>query len=91
MPPLGNFVTWLGNFLENMGGQILGYNTLEWKTSKDHPIDNILGDISKGVTTRSKISKFCYHFSFISQIDPKNSKDALDAEHWFLAMQVELN
>ena len=23
---LGNFVTWLGNFLENMGGKILGYN-----------------------------------------------------------------
>ena len=50
---------------------------LEWKSSKDHPIDNILGDISKGVTTRSKISNFCYHFAFVSQIEPKNSKDAL--------------
>ena len=50
---------------------------LEWKTSKDHPIDNILGDISKGVTTRSKISNFCYHFAFVSQIEPINSKDAL--------------
>ncbi|XP_050918770.1 uncharacterized protein LOC127136225 [Lathyrus oleraceus] len=29
---------------------------LEWKSSKDHPIDNILGDILKGVTTRSKIT-----------------------------------
>ena len=27
MQPLGNFVTWLGNFLENMGGKILGYNS----------------------------------------------------------------
>ena len=25
--PLGNFEAWLGNFLKNMGGQILGYNT----------------------------------------------------------------
>ena len=24
----------------------------EWKASKDHPIDSIIGDISKGVTTR---------------------------------------
>ena len=40
---------------------------LEWKETKDHPIDNILGDISKGVTTRSKISNFCYHFAFVSQ------------------------
>ncbi|KAI5391904.1 hypothetical protein KIW84_076634 [Lathyrus oleraceus] len=26
-----------------------------WKSSRDHPIDNILGDITKGVTTRSKL------------------------------------
>lgn len=31
-----------------------------WKTSKDHSIDNILGDITKGVTTYSKISNLCY-------------------------------
>jgi hypothetical protein len=64
---------------------------LEWKSSKDHPIDNILGDISKGVTTRSKISNFCYHFAFVSQIEPKTSKGALLNEHWFLEMQEELN
>ena len=64
---------------------------MEWKTSKDHSIDNILGDISKGVTTQSKISNFCYNFASVSQIEPKNSKDALLDEHWFLAMQEELN
>ena len=47
---------------------------LEWKSIKDHPIDNILGDITKGVTTQSKISNFCYHFAFVSQVEPKNSK-----------------
>ena len=31
---------------------------LEWRTSKDHPIENIIGDIIKGVTTCSKISNF---------------------------------
>ena len=54
---------------------------LEWKTSKVHPIDNILGVISKGVTTCSKISNLCYHFPFVSQIEPKNSKDTLLDEY----------
>jgi hypothetical protein len=33
---------------------------------RDHPIDNILGDIKKGVTTRSRVTNFCAHYSFIS-------------------------
>ena len=64
---------------------------LAWKSSKDHPIDNILGDISKGVMTRSKISNFCYHFDFVSQVEPKNAKEALIDEFWLMAMQDELN
>jgi hypothetical protein len=28
---------------------------------RDHPIDQILGDISKGVTTRSRLVNFCEH------------------------------
>ncbi|KAK2436259.1 hypothetical protein QL285_021261 [Trifolium repens] len=27
----------------------------EWRTLKDHPIDKVLGDISKGVATRFQI------------------------------------
>ena len=44
---------------------------LEWRTSKDHLIDNIIGDITKGVTTHSKISKFCYHHAYVSQLNLK--------------------
>jgi hypothetical protein len=33
---------------------------------RDHPVDNILGDIEKGVTTRSHITIFCEYYSFIS-------------------------
>lgn len=62
-----------------------------WKSSKYHPIDNIIGDITKGVTTRSKISNFCYHFAFVSQVEPKNTKEALIHEFWLMAMQDELN
>ena len=31
---------------------------------RDHPVDQILGDISKGVTTRSRLVNFCEHYSF---------------------------
>src|SRR4051812_39401699 len=62
-----------------------------WTNVKDHPIDNIIGNISKGVTTRSRISNFCHHFAFVSQVEPKNTKDALLDEHWLMAMQEELN
>lgn len=48
-----------------------------WKSAKDLPFDNILGDITKGITTRSKISNLCYHFAFVSQIEPKNTKKNL--------------
>lgn len=54
---------------------------LGWRSSKYHPMDNILGDITKGVTTRSKLSYFCYHFAFVLQVELKNVKDALIDEH----------
>ncbi|WJX13359.1 hypothetical protein P8452_03755 [Trifolium repens] len=63
----------------------------EWRNLKDHPIDKVLGDISKGVATRFLISNFCSHYAFVSQVEPKNSKAALLDEHWILAMQEELN
>jgi hypothetical protein len=33
---------------------------------RDHPIDNILGDMEKGVTTRSHVVIFCEHYLFVS-------------------------
>jgi hypothetical protein len=37
---------------------------------RHHPVDQILGDISKGVTTRSRLDNFCEHYSFVSSIEP---------------------
>ena len=34
--------------------------------AKDHPMDQIMGDISKGVQTRTRIASFCEHYSFVS-------------------------
>jgi hypothetical protein len=29
---------------------------------RDHPVNSILGDIHKGVTTRSRVAHFCEHY-----------------------------
>jgi hypothetical protein len=57
----------------------------------NHPVDQILGDISKGVTTRSRLVNFCEHYSFVSSIEPFRVEEALLDPDWVLAMQEELN
>jgi hypothetical protein len=52
---------------------------------------SILGDIHKGVTTRSRVAHFCEHYSFVSSIEPYRVEDALRDSDWVLAMQEELN
>jgi hypothetical protein len=58
---------------------------------RNHPVDQILGDISKGVTTRSHLANFCEHYSFVSSIEPFRVEEALQDPDWVLAMQEELN
>jgi hypothetical protein len=58
---------------------------------RHHPVDQILGDISKGVTTRSRLTNFCEHYSFVSSIEPFRVEEALQDPDWVLAMQEELN
>jgi hypothetical protein len=54
---------------------------------RDHPMNTILGDIQKGVTTRSRVAHFCEHYSFVSSIEPYRVEDALRDLDWVLAMQ----
>jgi hypothetical protein len=56
-----------------------------------YPVDQILGDISMGVTTRSRLANFCEHYSFVSSIEPFRVEEALQDPDWVLAMQEELN
>jgi hypothetical protein len=58
---------------------------------KDHPTNQIVGDISKGVQTRSRIASFCEHFSFVSCIEPNRIDEALLDVDWVNAMHEELN
>jgi hypothetical protein len=58
---------------------------------RHHPVDQILGDISKGVTTRSRLATFCEHYLSVSSIEPFRVEEALQDADWVLAMQEELN
>jgi hypothetical protein len=58
---------------------------------RDHPINSILGDIHKGVTTRSQVAHFCEHYSFVSSIEPYRVEDVLRDPYWVVAMQEEFN
>jgi hypothetical protein len=58
---------------------------------RDHPVDNILGSIHRGVTTRSRLANFCEHYSFVSMLEPLKVEDALGDADWVMAMQEELN
>jgi hypothetical protein len=56
-----------------------------------HPINNILGDIEKWVTTKSRVTNFCEHYSFVSSFEPFIVEDALRDPDWVVTMQEELN
>ena len=43
---------------------------IHYVLAKNHPVDQIMGDISNGVQTRSRIASFCEHYSFVSFLEP---------------------
>ena len=59
--------------------------------ARDHHLDSIIGDISRGVQARSRLASFCEHFSFVSSIEPKEIDEALKDVDWVNAMHEELN
>nr|AAK92681.1 putative gag-pol polyprotein [Oryza sativa Japonica Group]AAO37839.1 putative retrotransposon protein [Oryza sativa Japonica Group]ABF97098.1 retrotransposon protein, putative, Ty1-copia subclass [Oryza sativa Japonica Group] len=59
--------------------------------SKNHPIDQVLGDISKGVQTRSHVVSICEHYSFVFCFEPKHIDEALYDPDWINAMHEELS
>nr|GEY84378.1 hypothetical protein [Tanacetum cinerariifolium] len=64
------------------------------KWTKDHPLDNFIGQLSRPVTTRLQLYEqalFCYYDAFLTSVEPKTYKDALTQSCWIEAMQEELN
>ena len=58
--------------------------------AKDHPVDQIMGDISKEVQTQSHIAS-CEHYIFVSFLEPNRVDEALRDPDWVNAMHEELN
>ena len=50
-------------------------------SSINHPQDQIIGNPSSAIRTRSSLRNICKSLAFISQIEPKNINDALDDEN----------
>ena len=48
---------------------------------KDLSLDNIIGEISKGVSTRSRLKILGNNMDFVSHIEPRNIDEALNDEH----------
>ncbi|GJU83255.1 putative ribonuclease H-like domain-containing protein [Tanacetum coccineum] len=64
------------------------------KWTNDHPLDNIIGELERPVSTRLKLYEqalFCYYDGFLTSVEPKTYKDALTQSCWIKAMQEELN
>ncbi|GJU31531.1 retrovirus-related pol polyprotein from transposon TNT 1-94 [Tanacetum coccineum] len=64
------------------------------KWTKDHPLDNIIGELKRPISTRLQLHEqalFCYYNAFLTSVEPKNYKDALTQACWIEAMQEELN
>jgi hypothetical protein len=59
--------------------------------TRDHSLDTIIGDISRGVQIRSRLVSFCEHFSFVSSIESKKIDEALKDVDWVNAIHEELN
>jgi hypothetical protein len=60
---------------ENDDGQIqrqplVPHPRVHQTIQRDHPMDNILGSIKRGVTTRSRLANFCEFYSFVSSLEP---------------------
>ncbi|KAD5318271.1 hypothetical protein E3N88_18217 [Mikania micrantha] len=63
---------------------------IPYQELKDHPLSQVMGAISAGVSTRSQLSNFCLYALFVSQQEPKNYHIALRDNGWVEAMQLEL-
>nr|GEU28829.1 hypothetical protein [Tanacetum cinerariifolium] len=64
------------------------------KWTKDHPLENIIGQLARPVSTRLQLHEqalLCYYDAFLTSAEPKTYKDALTQSYWIEAMQEELN
>jgi hypothetical protein len=56
--------------------------------TRDHSLNSIASDLSRGVQTRSRLTSFYEHFLFVSSIEPKKIDEPLKDVDW---VNEELN
>ncbi|GKF24799.1 retrovirus-related pol polyprotein from transposon TNT 1-94, partial [Tanacetum coccineum] len=64
------------------------------KWTASHPIDNIIGNPSRPVSTRKQLATdalWCFYNSVLSKVELKNFKSAVTEDCWFQAMQNEIH
>nr|GFC47908.1 hypothetical protein [Tanacetum cinerariifolium] len=64
------------------------------KWTKDHPLNHIIGPLSRPVSTRLQLQEqalFCYYDAFLTSVEPKTYKEALTQGCWIEAMQEEIH
>ncbi|GJT65739.1 hypothetical protein Tco_1017219 [Tanacetum coccineum] len=64
------------------------------KWTKDHPLDKIIGDPSRPVSTRLQLQTealFCYYDALLSSSEHKSYKDALTKSYWIDAMKSSMS
>ncbi|GJZ71806.1 integrase, catalytic region, zinc finger, CCHC-type containing protein [Tanacetum coccineum] len=62
--------------------------------TKDHPIANVIADPSRSVSTRKQLqtdAMWCYFDAFLTSVEPKNFKQAMNEPSWIDAMQEEIH
>ncbi|GKE77449.1 hypothetical protein Tco_1543569 [Tanacetum coccineum] len=64
------------------------------KWTDSHPLDNIIGNPSRLVSTGKQLATdalWCFYNSVLSKVKPKNFKSAATEDCWFQAMQEEIH
>nr|GEW43578.1 retrovirus-related Pol polyprotein from transposon TNT 1-94 [Tanacetum cinerariifolium] len=63
------------------------------KWTKDHPLENAIGDLNRPVSTRRQLktdAMWCFFNEFLENVEPKNFKEAVQYPCWIDAMQEEI-
>nr|GEV02677.1 ribonuclease H-like domain-containing protein [Tanacetum cinerariifolium] len=64
------------------------------KWTKDHSLENVIGDSQRPVSTRRQLqtdAMWCFFNEFLSHIEPKNYKQVLEHSCWIKDMQEEIH
>nr|GFB37319.1 Gag-Pol polyprotein [Tanacetum cinerariifolium] len=65
----------------------------EFQWTKDHPLDQVIGEPSRPVLTRNQLQSngdMCMYALTVSTMEPKNVKEAMTDPAWIDSMQEEL-